>query len=209
MELIYKGGFLVIPILLCSVIALAIFCERLIKFWLLERKGKNVAQDVAQLLKLNRYEDAIRRAQGSDSPMGRVILKALEVIDQDRETLETVLEHAIDREVAGFSKYLQVMATVANIAPLLGLLGTVTGMIKAFMAIEQLGGKVNASVLAGGIWEAMLTTALGLSVALPCMVGHSFLLSRVERQEARLRDGSVLLIKSLGTQRKESNNAGP
>lgn len=135
MELLSKAGILVIPILLCSVIALAIFCERSVVFWLLERKGRNVAQDISDLLKADKYELALKRAYGSNSPMGRVLFKALEVIHQDRETLETVLEHAIDKEVRSLSKYLQVMATVANIAPLLGLLGTVTGMIKAFMAI--------------------------------------------------------------------------
>lgn len=123
-------------------------------------------------------------------------------MDQDRETLETVLEHAIDEEVSFLSRYLQALATIANIPPLLGLLGTVIGMIKAFMVIQQMGGKVNAAVLAGGIWEAMLTTALGLAVALPTMVGHSYLVSRVERYEARLRDGTVHFIKTLARSRK-------
>jgi biopolymer transport protein ExbB len=80
---------------------------------------------------------------------------------------------------------------------MLGLLGTVLGMIKAFMVIQEMGGKVNASVLAGGIWEAMLTTALGLGVALPTIVAHSYLLSRVERYEARLQDGTVAFLKAL------------
>ena len=75
----------------------------------------------------------------------------MEVVDQDRETPETVLEHAIDEEVSFLSRYLQALATIANIPPLLGLLGTVIGMIKAFMVIQQMGGKVNAAVLAGGI----------------------------------------------------------
>ena len=87
---------------------------------------------------------------------------------------------------------------MGNIAPLLGLLGTVIGMIKAFMVIQEMGGKVNAAVLAGGIWEAMLTTALGLSVALPTMVAHSYLLSRIDKYEARLQSGAVAFIKGLG-----------
>ncbi len=79
---------------------------------------------------------------------------------------------------------------------MLGLLGTVIGMIKAFMVIQQMGGKVNAAVLAGGIWEAMLTTALGLAVALPTMVAHSYLVSRVDNYEAQLQDGMVTFIKT-------------
>ena len=80
--------------------------------------------------------------------------------------------HATGEEVRDLSRYLQALATIGSIAPLLGLLGTVIGMIKAFMVIQQMGGKVNAVVLAGGIWEAMLTTALGLAVALPTMVAQ-------------------------------------
>jgi biopolymer transport protein ExbB len=71
-------------------------------------------------------------------------------------------------------------------------------MIKAFMVIQQMGGKVNAAVLAGGIWEAMLTTALGLAVALPTMVAHSYLFARVDKYEAKLKDGAVTFIKAMG-----------
>jgi biopolymer transport protein ExbB len=111
--------------------------------------------------------------------------------------METVLVHGIEEEVRDLSRYLQALATIGNIAPILGLLGTVLGMIKAFMAIQELGGKVDASILAGGIWEAMLTTALGLSVALPVIVAHSYLTSQVDRYEARLQTGAVRFIKSL------------
>jgi biopolymer transport protein ExbB len=91
------------------------------------------------------------------------------------------------------------MATIGNIAPLLGLLGTVIGLIKAFMVIQEMGGKVNASVLAGGIWEAMLTTALGLGVALPTMLAHSYLLARIDRYEARLQQGAITFLQSLSS----------
>jgi len=194
---ISKGGVLVIPILFCSVLAFAIFCERFIRFAVLARRGRLVADQVGDMLRKGDQRGARQAAELSQSPMGRVLTKGMEVVDQDRETLETVLEHAIDEEVSRLSRYLQALATIANIAPLLGLLGTVIGMIKAFMVIQQMGGKVNAAVLAGGIWEAMLTTALGLAVALPTMVGHSYLVSRVDRYEARLRDGTVIFIKSL------------
>ena len=130
--------------------------------------------------------------------MARILASALEVIDNDRETFETVVVHSTGEEVRELSRYLQALATIGSIAPLLGLLGTVIGMIKAFMVIQQMGGKVNAAVLAGGIWEAMLTTALGLAVALPTMVAHSYLVSRVDKYEARLQDGMVTFIKTAG-----------
>ena len=121
----------------------------------------------------------------------------MEVRHQERETLETVIVHATEEQVRGLAKYLQALATIGNIAPLLGLLGTVIGMIKAFMVIQEMGGKVNAAVLAGGIWEAMLTTALGLAVALPTIVAHSYLVSAVNRYEARLQSGSVTFMKAV------------
>jgi biopolymer transport protein ExbB len=197
-EFLSKGGVLVVPILLCSVLALAIFLERLIRFARLRIGGNGLVQKIARHVKNGEDQQAYELAGTSNTPMGRILANAMEVKDQDRETLETVLVHATDEEVRGLSRYLQALATIGNIAPLLGLLGTVLGMIKAFMVIQQMGGKVNAAVLAGGIWEAMLTTALGLAVALPTIVAHSYLVARVDKYEAQLQDGTVLFIKAVG-----------
>ncbi len=196
-EFLAKGGVLVIPILFCSVVALAIFVERVIRFARMHKRGSGLELKVVEKMKNNNDHEALEIAGASDSPMGRVLVQAMEVKDHDRETLETVIVHATDEEVRGLSKYLQALATIGNIAPILGLLGTVIGMIKAFMVIQEMGGKVNAAVLAGGIWEAMMTTALGLSVALPAMIAHSYLLSRVDAYEARLQDGAVTFIKTV------------
>jgi len=201
-DLFAKGGVLVVPIIFCSVLALAIFVERFIRFAVLRKRGLNVDERVARDLAENDAQSAIRAATDSRSPMGRILVQAMDVMGQDRETLETVLVHAIEEEVRELSRYLQALATIANIAPLLGLLGTVIGMIKAFMVIQEMGGKVNAAVLAGGIWEAMLTTALGLAVALPTMVAHSYLTGQVDRYEARLQAGTVRFVKTLGGLRR-------
>ena len=203
LEFLAKGGILVTPILLCSVLALAIFAERVIRFAILRKRGRHVAERVADAVKSGDMAGARQAAGESRSPMGRILAQGLDVGNQDQETLEMVLVHATETEVRDLSKYLQSLATIANIAPLLGLLGTVIGMIKAFMVIQQMGGKVNAAVLAGGIWEAMLTTALGLSVALPTMVAHSYLTAQVDQYEARLQDGTVRLIKSLSGLRRK------
>ncbi len=213
MALIEKGGILVVPILFCSVVVMAIFLEKSLVFLVLKRRGRYVASKVSHFLLMGDPESAKEAASKSKSPMGRVLSQALDVMDLDRETLETVINHAIEEEIRGLSKYLQALATVANIAPLLGLLGTVTGMIKAFMAIQEMGGRVNASALAGGIWEAMLTTALGLAVALPTILAHSWLTHQVDVFEARIQAGTVEFLKSLaayggvnhvGTQEKKT-----
>jgi len=196
-EFLSKGGVLVVPIMLCSVLALAIFSERLIRFARMRSRGAGLAEKIAGLLTKKEEDEAMKIARESNSPMGRVLISAIGAKDMDREMLETVIVNATDEEVRNLSTYIQALATIGNIAPLLGLLGTVIGMIKAFMVIQQMGGKVNAAVLAGGIWEAMLTTALGLAVALPAMVAHSYLVARVDRYEARLQNGSVTFMKAI------------
>lgn len=196
-EFLSKGGILIGPILLCSVLALAIFLERLIRFAQVRFRGFELVERVARFMREGDDDQALNLAMGSNSPMGRVLTHALEVKDQDKGTLEAVIVHSTDEEVRELSRYLQALATIGSMAPLLGLLGTVLGMIKAFMVIQQMGGKVNAAVLAGGIWEAMLTTALGLAVALPTMVAHSYLVSRVDKYEAQLKDGTIKFIKAL------------
>ncbi len=196
-DFLAKGGMLVIPILLCSVFTVAIFLERIITFARLRTRGAGLAEKVAGLLTAGKTDHARKTAKESDSPMGRILVQAIDVKDSDRETLETVMINATDEEVRTLSAYVQALATIGNVAPLLGLLGTVIGMIKAFMVIQQMGGKVNAAVLAGGIWEAMLTTALGLAVALPTMVAHSYLVARIDRYEARLQNGAVTFMKAI------------
>ena len=196
-DFLAKGGLLVIPILLCSIFALAIFLERLIRFARLRKRGEGLARKVAGLIQQGDDAGAYEAAVQSSSPMGHVLVQALEVKNKERETLETVIAHATEEQVRDLSSYLQALATIGNITPLLGLLGTVIGMIKAFMVIQEMGGKVNAAVLAGGIWEAMLTTALGLSVALPIILAHSYLVSRVNKYEARLQDGAVTFMKAI------------
>ena len=196
-DFLAKGGVLVIPILLCSVLALAIFAERLIRFSRMRSRGAGLAEKVVGLIHSGKEKEAYDAAIKSNSPMGHVLAQAIGVKNQDRETIETVLASATANEVRDLSAYIQALATIGNIAPLLGLLGTVIGMIKAFMVIQQMGGKVNAAVLAGGIWEAMLTTALGLCVALPTMVAHSYIVARIDKYEAQLEGGSVAFLTAV------------
>lgn len=197
-DFLAKGGVLVGPIVLCSVVALAIFVERLIRLSRVKIHGNGWMAKMATHLKNGEDRLAREMARSDDTPMGRILTQAMEVKNQDRETIQTVLGHAAETESRELSRYLQALATIGNITPLLGLLGTVLGMIKAFMVIQEMGGKVNASVLAGGIWEAMLTTALGLAVALPTMVAHSYLSARVDRYESQLQDGIVGFLKAIG-----------
>jgi biopolymer transport protein ExbB len=136
-----KGGVIVCPIILCSVLALAIFVERLISFARVRIRGYGLVKEVAQYIRNKESAKALTLAKRNESPMGRILVDAIEVADQGSETLESVIVNSTDGEVRKLSRYLQALATIANIAPLLGLLGTVVGMIKAFMVIQEMGGQ--------------------------------------------------------------------
>jgi biopolymer transport protein ExbB len=123
LEFLAKGGILVTPILLCSVLALAIFAERVIRFAILRKRGRQVAERVAAAVSAGDMTGARQAAGDSRSPMGRILSQGLDVGDQDQEILETILVHATETEVRTLSKYLQSLATIANIAPLLGPAG--------------------------------------------------------------------------------------
>jgi len=183
-----KGGILVIPILFCSVVALTIVLERLYRFRKLRIKNPDLIARVKKALNEKGVDEALFIAENSKNPLGRVLKEGIKRYRAGKESMERAMASAAEREIRGLERYLPALSTVGNIAPLLGLLGTVTGMIKAFMVIERLGGRVNASVLAGGIWEAMLTTALGLSVAIPTIVAHNYLVSKLRNFTAVLQE---------------------
>ena len=127
-EFLSKGGVLVGPILFCSVLALAIFLERMIRLGRLRIRGYGLVEKIARHIKNGEDHQAYELASNNDTPMSRILAQAMEVKDQDRETLETVIVHSTDGEVRELSRYLQALATIGSSAPLLGLLGPVLGM---------------------------------------------------------------------------------
>ena len=173
-----KGGLLVWPILFCSLFGTTIFFDRLLRYRKILNHKENI-DHIYQMLDEGKFEDAqdllFLASRTNPTAVKRIILEALNTEESDRETLEMVLVHGVEREIAQLSRYLNTLGVLGSTAPLLGLLGTVVGMIKAFSVVQSMGGSVNAAVLAGGIWEAMLTTAFGLSVAIPLVFFHNHL----------------------------------
>jgi biopolymer transport protein ExbB len=203
MDLLLKGGVLVWPILLCSFVGMTVFFERLLCYRTASRLNLPLIHTVCQLIGHGKIDEARHKVFSPDSrvaagtsPVIRIIREGLAIDGRDRETLETVLSHAVSQEMKFLERHLNTLSTMSSTAPLLGLLGTVFGMIKAFIAVEQLGGRVNASVLAGGIWEAMLTTAFGLVVAIPLIIFHSYLEERLQTIQALYEDIAVSLVKA-------------
>jgi len=146
--------------------------------------------------------DALTLCEQYPTALSRVLKAGLLKHNQDRETIQGTLDKAGKNEVPNLEKYLGILATIASISPLLGLLGTVSGMIKVFIEIENAGGLVNPSILAGGIWEALLTTAFGLSIAIPTLVAYNFFTSHVNTLISDMEDASLELLTFISGEEK-------
>lgn len=180
-----KGGIIMIPILLASILGAAIFFERL---WALQRPHvlpSRLLQVVTKLVKDREYDRAQALCEGNESSIAAVLAAGLRQVSQPRGVIKEVMEEAGRREAARLERGVGALGSIANLAPLMGLLGTVTGMIKVFQQVVNqvgdTGGQVHAGALANGIWEALLSTAAGLTVAIPIFVMFKYLTARVDR----------------------------
>ena len=179
LELIKAGGLLMWPILVCSVISLAIIIER---FWSLQEQRiapKYLVAQVWQWAKVGHLDNKRIQNLRISSPLGRILAAGLVNRSHEREVMKESIE-VVGRQIAhSLERFLTTLGTIASISPLLGLLGTVIGMIKVFAVITT-HGVGDASILAGGISEALLTTAAGLSVAIPTLMFHRYFRGKVD-----------------------------
>jgi biopolymer transport protein ExbB len=192
-EMVQAGGWLMLPIMLCSVIALAIVGER---FWSLQSKRINPAtlvNQVWQWYKSDNLTDHNIEALASSSPLGRVLAAGLVNRHHPREIMKESIEDTGRQVVVELERYLNTLGTIASITPLLGLLGTVIGMIKVFAAITA-HGVGNPSVLAGGISEALITTAAGLSVAIPSLIFYRYFRGKVDELVIKMEEESLKIV---------------
>jgi len=199
-EFLFKGGIVMIPIIFCSFLALAVFIERIFAL----KKDKIIPASlfvaVKELIRENRTGEALYLCGRNDSCLARVIMSGLKSEGRRGSDIMDIIEEAGRREVVYLDKYTGILGTIANITPLLGLLGTVSGMIKAFNEISA-GGVGNPAVLAGGISEALITTASGLTVAIPTFVAYKYLLSKADSIVAEMEDYSFNLFELLKNHR--------
>lgn len=193
---IMKGGFLMWPILLCSVFSIAIIIERLYSFHRSGIKVPDILPRVKTLLKEGKADEALKACEGTGDPLAHILSIGIRIRKRGREEQEKMISRAGTRIIREMEKHLRGLVIIGNIAPLLGLLGTVTGMIKTFIKIQESGGRADASVLAGGIWEALVTTAAGLSVAIPALVAYHYFEGKVDNIGARMKDGAGELMEA-------------
>lgn len=174
-----KGGPLMWPILFCSVLASAVFLERLVYFHRISVRVGEFIRGLANLLRGRRYAEAQMEAAATNGPVQRVVHSAIIRHNASREELKEIVKEAGQLEVPKLERRLGMLATLAFLAPMLGLLGTVAGLIQAFGSMSAASGLTSSMETANGIYQALITTAAGIAVAIPCVMAYAYLNSRV------------------------------
>jgi biopolymer transport protein ExbB len=196
-EIVKSGGIFMVPIILCSIALVGIVLERL---WTLQRKRvlpQELIKKVSQLAEANQVNAKVIEALEKNSPLGRVLAAALANRGRGREIMMERVEDTGRHVVHELERFVNSVGTIASISPLLGLLGTVTGIIAAFKAV-MLGGMGDPRALAGGISEALICTAAGLTVAIPAYIAHRYLRGKVERIVVDMEMIAVNFADTLG-----------
>lgn len=204
-----KGGVMMYPIFFASIIAFAIIIERLIFFKKNKENPDDILKEIKDLVN-NKNPGKLDKNQTSEGPVSRLLTVGIEAKNEPLWKLEEKLAVSGREEILGLRKNLRGLEVIATISPLMGLLGTVMGMVKAFNKVAQYKGQVDPSLLAGGIWEALLTTAAGLAIAIPIVIMLNFFERKVESITILLEKYGQYLIHHLHEEKGESTNGkGP
>jgi len=195
-EIVKSGGWLMAPIILCAILAMGIILER---FWTL-KPSRVLPEDLTSRVWGWIEKDALDQKQIQSlyqgSPLGRILAAGLINRDRDRDIMKDSIEDTGRHVAHELERYLDTLGTIAAISPLLGLLGTVIGMVKVFTAITT-HGVGNPTVLAGGIAEALITTAAGLTVAIPALIGYRYYRNRVDGLVVDMEKEAIKLVEAL------------
>lgn len=182
-DMIQKGGPMMYLIILSSILALGVVIERVYTLNRARVDADKFMDGIIGVLKRNKIIEAVEMCNNTPGPVAHIIKAGILKHDRSRPEIKEAIEEAAELEIPILGRHLPILATIAHIAPLLGLLGTVTGMIKSFQVIQMKAAAmapVNPGDLAGGIWEALLATLAGLSVAIPTYVAYNYLISQVD-----------------------------
>ncbi|GAA4087696.1 MotA/TolQ/ExbB proton channel family protein [Zhongshania borealis] len=196
LELVKAGGWLMLPIILSSIIALAICVERFLKLNPDKVAPRNLLNQVWGWLQNKQLDAEKLRELRRGSPLAQILATGLANAKFGREIMKESIEDTASHIIHDLERYLNALGTIAAVAPLLGLLGTVIGMIRVFTEI-MVQGSGNAGVLAGGISEALITTASGLCVAIPALIMHRYFLRRIDELVVRMEQDAMKLINAM------------
>jgi|TARA_R110001599_G_scaffold266002_1_gene466691 biopolymer transport protein ExbB len=204
LDLLKPGGIIMFPLLLCSVLALAIIIER---FWTLRVSRlapKSLVQGLWASIRKKELNARKIKELKEAAPLGRVLAAGLVNAKHGRDIMKESIQEEASHVVHEMERFLTALGTIAVITPLLGLLGTVIGMIKVFAQL-QLEGAGNAAALAGGISEALITTAAGMTIAIPALIFHRYFLRRVDEIVVDMEQESLRLVEVLHGDRETQN----
>lgn len=179
-EFITRGGMMLLPIIFCSWIAISIIIERLWNFRRSSLNRKKLMSELGASLKRRKVIEAVSICDKIPRPLARVVKAGLLKHDRDKSEIKEAMQGAGQEEIIDLERYLPILGTLVYVTPLLGLLGTVMGMIRVFIQIQKEVEFANAASLAGGIWEALITTAAGLAVAIPTLIAYNYFVGQVD-----------------------------
>jgi biopolymer transport protein ExbB len=189
-------GFMRWPLALCLVIGLLVIFWKFFDLLIKTQKTKKILQEVDELLSQQRIREALELTRDSNAPAANILYAGLERHEEGTERVMKAIENQGLIEMSKLEKGLVVLATLTNISPLLGFLGTVIGMIVAFQSIEA-AGEVEATLVAGGIKIALLTTAFGLAIAIPVSIGHNYFVSRIDSLVIDMEESAQKMVDAL------------
>ena len=181
LELLFKGGFMMIPLLVLFFFTIYIFIEKILIINRESKSPKNFNEEIINRIKNDDINGAKLICEDINNPVSRMILKGLDKLHTNLKNIETSIENVGKIEIYNLEKKLSMLATISGAAPMIGFLGTVTGMIQAFISIAEEEGAVSPKLLSSGIYEAMLTTAAGLFVGIIAYLAYNYLVTRVEK----------------------------
>jgi biopolymer transport protein ExbB len=181
LDILIQGGWVMIPIIALSLIAVYLFVERLLTLRQAASDPEAITGQIREYIRSSDIDGAISYCQRKDVPITRILRQGLERLGRPISEIQDAVSAAGRHETFLLEKRTNLLASIASIAPMLGFFGTVLGMIRAFQDIQSLQGNVNPSVLAGGIWEALITTAAGLLVGIIASLAYNYLLDRIKR----------------------------
>ena len=201
LEILQKGGPLMWLILLCSVVALGVFFERLIFFRKASIRVGELLGGLSLLIRNSRLDEALGESSASPGPVARVLQAALLHPKEERKVLKSITHDAALLEIPKLERNLPILATLAYVAPLLGLLGTILGLLDAFLVLSAHGGYATSAELSRGVYESMLDAAAGLGVAIPAILGHAYLVSRANDIIHDMERAGIEIVNLLVDQR--------
>tara|TARA_Y100000768_G_scaffold355453_1_gene309140 strand:+ start:364 stop:1053 length:690 start_codon:yes stop_codon:yes gene_type:complete len=197
MELLFKGGLMMIPILVLFVITIYILIEKILIINRESKSPKGFTDEIISRVKNDDINGAILVCNDTNNPVSRMILKGLNKLNTSLKNIESSIENVGKIEIYNLEKNLNLLATISGAAPMIGFLGTVTGMIQAFISIAEEEGAVSPKLLSSGIYEAMLTTAAGLFVGIVAYLSYNYLVSRVEKLIHKMEYTTIEFIETL------------